>query len=79
MASATYMQTGSMASPQFGAGLGALTSGGRDFYVLEYRSNTATHKAGDKQEIIVDYIEIGRDGAAVRDLARDLPPATQRP
>jgi len=44
-----------------GAGLSALTSGGRDFYVLEYRSNSATHKAGEKQEIIVNYVEIGRD------------------
>lgn len=45
-----------------GAGMQSLfTPGGRTYYVLEHKLNSSLHKAGEKQEIIIDYIELGRD------------------
>lgn len=44
-----------------GAGLSALGGGGKTFFVIEHKSATAKHKAGESQQIIVDYIELGRD------------------
>jgi len=37
------------------------SSAGRTYYIIEYKVNTGKHRAGEKQEIIVDYIEMGRD------------------
>lgn len=49
-------------SGSVGAGMKSLfTPGGRTFYVLEHKLSSTNHKAGEKQEIIVDYIELGRD------------------
>lgn len=48
-------------SASVGAGMKSLFSaGGRTYYVLEHKLNSAKHKAGEKQEIIIDYIELGR-------------------
>ena len=44
-----------------GAGLSALSGGGKTFFVIEHKTATARHKAGESQQIIVDYIEMGRD------------------
>ena len=44
-----------------GAGLSALGGGGKTFFVVEHKSNTSKHKAGESQQIIVDYVEMGRD------------------
>lgn len=51
---------------QFAGSIGAgmkslLNPGGRTYYVLEHKLSTTKHKAGEKQEVIIDYIEIGRD------------------
>lgn len=49
-------------SASVGAGMKSLFSAsGRTYYVLEHKLNSAKHKAGEKQEIIIDYIELGRD------------------
>lgn len=48
-------------SGSVGAGMRSVFSPGqRTFYVLEHKMTSPGHKAGDKQEIIIDYIELGR-------------------
>ena len=49
-------------SQSVGAGMKSIFApSGRTYYVLEHKMGTTKHKAGEKQEIIVDYIELGRD------------------
>ena len=50
----------------FGGSLGAgmksiFDAGGRRYYILEHKTATVGHRAGEAQRIIVDYIEMGRD------------------
>ena len=46
-----------------GAGVGALFNGnGRRYYILEHKDASKYHKAGESQKIIIDQIELGRDG-----------------
>jgi hypothetical protein len=48
-------------SGSIGAGVRSImNSGKRTFFIIEHRSNTAKHRAGESQEIIVDYLEMGR-------------------
>ena len=55
-------QTEKNFSKSIGAGLGALAGGsGRTFCILQHKNTTSRHRAGENQEIIVDYIELGRD------------------
>lgn len=45
-----------------GAGMGALLNGsGRTYFILEHKTNSLFHKAGESQKIIVDQAELGRD------------------
>ena len=47
-----------------GAGVGALFSAsGRTYYILEHKTTTGYHKAGDSDKIIVDQVELGRDSS----------------
>lgn len=47
-----------------GAGMGALfNASGRTYFMLEHKTNTKFHNAGDTQKIIIDQIELGRDGS----------------
>ena len=47
-----------------GAGVGALfNASGRTYFMLEHKTNTKYHNAGDTQKIIIDQIELGRDGS----------------
>lgn len=47
-----------------GAGMGALfNASGRTYFMLEHKTNTKYHNAGDTQKIIIDQIELGRDGS----------------
>lgn len=47
-----------------GAGVGALFSAsGRTYYILEHKTSTGFHKAGDSDKIIVDQVELGRDSS----------------
>lgn len=44
-----------------GAGMGAIMNGsGRTYFVLEHKSSSKYHQAGETQKIIVDQIELGR-------------------
>lgn len=46
-----------------GAGMGALfNASGRTYFMLEHKTNTKYHNAGDTQKIIIDQVELGRDG-----------------
>lgn len=50
-------------SGSVGAGMGSLFGGGgKTYFVLEHKVSSKYHKAGEAQEIIVDQIELGRDG-----------------
>jgi hypothetical protein len=47
-----------------GAGLGAVFNGsGRQYYILEHKTESLYHHAGESQKIIVDQVELGRDSA----------------
>lgn len=47
-----------------GAGLGAIFNAtGRTYYILEHKTNSKYHNAGESQKIIVDQIELGRDSS----------------
>ena len=47
-----------------GAGIGALfNASGRTYYILEHKTNSQYHSAGESQKIIIDQIEIGRDSS----------------
>lgn len=46
-----------------GAGVNALFNGnGRRYYILEHKDASKFHKAGESQKIIIDQVELGRDG-----------------
>ncbi|MDR2497403.1 MAG: FHA domain-containing protein [Tannerellaceae bacterium] len=44
-----------------GAGIGALTGSGKRYYILEYRTSSKYHQAGESQKIILNQVELGRD------------------
>ena len=47
-----------------GAGVGALFNAqGRKYYILEHKTDSQYHHAGESQKIIVDQIEMGRDSS----------------
>ena len=47
-----------------GAGVGAIFNGsGRTYYILEHKTSSKYHNAGESQKIIIDQIEIGRDAS----------------
>ena len=42
-----------------GAGMGAIFNGsGRTYYILEHKTSSKYHSAGESQKIIIDQIEI---------------------
>ena len=44
------------------AGMKSIFGGkGRTYYILEHKTASEKHRAGETQEIIIDYIELGRD------------------
>lgn len=48
-----------------GVGMGSLLGGaGKQYYILEHKTGSKFHRAGEAQEIIVDQIELGRDSKA---------------
>lgn len=62
-----------------GAGVGALFNGnGRRFFVLEHKDASKYHKAGESQKIIIDQIELGRDGDCQVRLDDDTFPTVSR-
>jgi len=47
-----------------GAGMGAIFNGsGRTYYILEHKTSSKYHNAGESQKIIIDQIELGRDAS----------------
>ncbi len=47
-----------------GAGVGAIFNGsGRTYYILEHKTSSKYHSAGESQKIIIDQIELGRDAS----------------
>lgn len=47
-----------------GAGMAAVFNGsGRQYYILEHKTESVFHHAGESQKIIVDQIEMGRDSS----------------
>jgi cell division protein FtsB len=47
-----------------GAGMGALFNGsGRTYYILEHKTSSKYHSAGESQKIIIDQVELGRDSS----------------
>lgn len=47
-----------------GAGMGALfNASGRTYYILEHKTETKYHHAGESQKLIVDQVELGRDSS----------------
>lgn len=48
-------------SGTIGAGMSALFKGNANYYILEHKASSQYHKAGEAQEIIVNFIELGRD------------------
>jgi len=57
----TYKRT---VAGSVGAGMGAIFNGsGRTYYILEHKTNSKYHQAGESQKIIIDEIEMGRDAS----------------
>ncbi|MDR2385345.1 MAG: FHA domain-containing protein [Tannerella sp.] len=48
-------------SGSIGAGIGSVFGSGKSYYILEHKTSSRYHKAGESQEIIVNQIELGRD------------------
>ena len=47
-----------------GAGMGALMgASGRTYFILEHKTSSKYHQAGESQKIIVDQVELGRDAS----------------
>lgn len=47
-----------------GAGMGAIfNASGRTYYILEHKTSSQYHHAGESQKIIIDQIELGRDAS----------------
>lgn len=47
-----------------GAGVGAIFNGsGRTYYILEHKTSSKYHSAGESQKIIIDQVELGRDAS----------------
>ena len=47
-----------------GAGVGALfNASGRTYYILEHKTTSKYHQAGESQKIIIDQVELGRDAS----------------
>ena len=47
-----------------GAGMGALMgASGRTYFILEHKTPSKYHQAGESQKIIVDQVELGRDAS----------------
>ena len=44
--------------------MGAIFNGsGRTYYILEHKTNSKYHSAGESQKIIIDQVELGRDSS----------------
>jgi pSer/pThr/pTyr-binding forkhead associated (FHA) protein len=61
MAQATKQYKRTMGG-SIGAGIGSVFGGsGKTYFILEHKTESQYHRAGESQEIIVDQVELGRD------------------
>ena len=61
MADSNYKRT---IAGSVGAGVGAIFNpSGRTYYILEHKTASKYHNAGESQKIIIDQIELGRDSS----------------
>lgn len=61
MAQTRTQNYGRNLSGSIGAGIGSVVNPSKkNYYILEHRVSSKYHRVGERQEIIVDYIEIGR-------------------
>ncbi|MBE6234322.1 MAG: FHA domain-containing protein [Bacteroidales bacterium] len=61
MMEANYKRT---VAGSVGAGMAAVfNASGRQYYILEHKTESLYHHAGESQKIIVDQVELGRDSA----------------
>jgi len=65
-------------SGSIGAGFGSLVNGGRRYYILEHRTASAYHKAGESQKIIVDQVELGRSSTCQVRYDESFPTVSRR-
>lgn len=62
-----------------GAGMKSIFGArGRRYYILEHKTATAAHRAGEAQRIIIDYIEMGRDAGCQVRYGEDSPTVSRR-
>ena len=75
----TVKKDASQFGKSLGSGAASIFGGkGRTFYLLEYKSNTASYKIGQTQQIIVDYIELGRDPKCQVQFGDEYPTVSRR-
>lgn len=61
MATENYKRT---VAGSVGAGMGAIFNGsGRTYYIIEHKTSSKYHQAGESQKIIIDEIMLGRDSS----------------
>jgi hypothetical protein len=62
----TLLKPSSQFTKSIGSGVKSVFgNAGRKYYILEYRTPSISHRLGEQQKIIVDYIELGRDSRCV--------------
>lgn len=62
-----------------GAGMKSVFGGGgRTYYILEHKVTSERHHAGEHQEIIIDYIELGRDSKCQVRFGESFPTVSRR-
>lgn len=66
-------------SQSVGAGMKSLFKAGkRTYYILEYKNPAVRFKAGQFQEIIIDYVELGRDQRCQVQFGNAFPTVSRR-
>lgn len=66
-------------SKSVGAGMKSLLGGsGRQYFILEHKAGSEKHRIGEMQEIIIDYIELGRDSRCQVCFGQTFPTVSRR-
>ncbi len=73
------METQKKFSQSVGAGIKSMFgSPGRTYCILEHKSSSDKHRAGERQEIIVDQITLGRDSACQVTFGNSFPTVSRK-
>jgi len=79
MATRETVKKSSKLSQSVGAGMKSLFGGGgRTYYILEHKVSSDKYHAGQHQEIIIDYIELGRDPKCQVKFGNTFPTVSRR-